>query len=55
MHNQNQETQKTYIKKKKQYFDKSKKPNGEIKNPKVRNGRLRICSDIAAFLKYYVL
>ena len=44
-----------YLKLKKQYFDKAKKPNGEIKNPKGGNGRLRICNDIAAFLKYSVL
>ena len=34
MRNQNQEKSKDfYLKLKKQYFDKSKKPNGEIKNP----------------------
>ena len=44
-----------YLKLKKQYFDKAKKPNGEIKNPKGGNGRLRICNDIATFLKYSVL
>ena len=32
-----------------------KKLNGEIKNPKGGNGKLRICNDIAAFLKYSVL
>ena len=44
-----------YLKLKKQYFDKAKMLNGEIKNPKGGNGRLRICNDIAAFLKYSVL
>ncbi len=39
-----------YLKLKKQYFDKAKKPNGEIKNTKGENGILRIFNDIAAFL-----
>ena len=42
-----------YLKLKKQYFDKAKMLNGEIKNPKGGNGRLRICNDIAAFLKIF--